>query len=112
MELPRSRQRIKIAEKQARFSLCDRWYNPCDPYVPYFAPFWFELDVTDTGSEFVTVTINYDTTLGKATVLIEDKPIFTLNMSNPCPTGISYLIMQCATDGDSKGFYIKTMEKI
>ena len=28
-----------------------------------------------------------------------------------CPTGLSYLILQCATDGDSEGFCIRSLEK-
>lgn len=102
---------IKIAEKQARFTLADRWYNTCDPYAAYLSPFWFELDAADVGEQFVTVNIDYDTEKGEAVVLIGEDPFFKVNMTTPCPTGISYIILQCATDGDSRGFYLKSLEK-
>lgn len=102
---------IKIAEKQARFTLSDRWYNTCDPYAAYQSPFWFELDAADVGEGFVKVNIDYDTEKGEAEVLIGDELFFKVKMTADCPTGISYLILQCATDGDSEGFYIKSMEK-
>lgn len=102
---------LKIAEKQARFTLTDRWYNTCDPYAACQSPFWFELDKADVGEEFVTVNIDYDTEKGEAQVLIGEAPFFKVRMTAECPTGISYLILQCATDGDSKGFYVKNLQK-
>ena len=102
---------IKIAEKQARFILADRWYNVCDPYVTRFAPFWFELDTLDVGDGYAKVVIEYDTEKGMATVSVNDAFLCKVRMTGACNVGISYLIMQCACDGDSKGFYIKSMEK-
>ena len=102
---------LKIAEKSARFILSDRWYNTCDPYASFHSPFWFELDAEDVGEGFVTINIDYDTEKGEATVLIEDSLIFKVAATKPCPTGISYLILQCATDGDSSGFFVKKLEK-
>ena len=102
---------LKIAEKQARFTLTDRWYNTCDPYAAIQSPFWFELDVTDTGCKFTKVVIDYDVDKGMAEVSLDGEHFFKVAMRNPCPTGISYLLLQCATDGDSEGFYIRCMEK-
>ena len=102
---------IKIVEKQARFILTDRWYNTCDPYAAYQSPFWFELDGIDTGDGFCNVDIEFDVDKGFALVYAEGEKIFSVKMTKDCPTGISYLILQCATDGDSKGFYVKSMEK-
>ncbi len=102
---------IKISEKQARFILSDRWYNTCDPFAAYYSPFWFELDNMDTGSNFVTVDIEYNTTIKKALVYIDKKHIFNVNLTSDCSTGISYLILQCATDGDSNGFFVKSIRK-
>ena len=53
-------------EKQARFVLTDRWYNTCDPYAGIQSPFWFELDVADTGKKFTKVVIDYDVDKGMA----------------------------------------------
>ena len=102
---------IKIAEKSARFILTDRWYNTCDPYAATQSPFWFELDTVDVGDSYAKVTINYDTEKGKAKVKINDVFLCFVKMTTPCPVGIFYLIMQCATDGDSEGFYLKSLSK-
>lgn len=102
---------IKIEEKQARFILSDRWYNTCDAYVTYDAPFFFDLDVLDTGTQFCNVDIDFDTEKGRAEVYINGEFIFKVKMKNPCAVGLSYLIMQCATDGESKGFYLKNLRK-
>lgn len=75
------------------------------------SPFHFELDVRDIGTEFVRINIDYNTEQGTAIVSIGDEPFFKLRMALPCPTGLSYLILQCATDGDSQGFYVKLLEK-
>lgn len=102
---------IKIAEKEATFILADRWYNACDPYAASQAQFWFSLDSIDVGDGYAKIDIDFDTQTQMATVLINGEFIFKVKMTNPCTTGISYLIMQCATDGDSKGFYIKSLAK-
>ena len=100
-----------LAEKQARFILSDRWYNVCDPYAATQSPFWFELDNIDIGDGYAKVTIDFDTLQKEGTVYIDDKFLFKIKMTADCTVGISYLILQCATDGDSKGFYIKSLEK-
>ena len=102
---------IKIAEKQARFALTDRWYNTCDPHAAMQSPFFFELDNCDIGSGFARVDIKYDTEKGIAEVYANGTRLFKVKMSQACKTGLSYLILQCATDGDSKGFYIKSLKK-
>ncbi len=102
---------LKIVEKQARIALSDRWYNTCDPYAAVQSPFWFEIDAADIGAEFVAINIDFDTDKGEAKVFIGEELFFKVKMTNPCPTGISYLILQCATDGDSKGFYVKELIK-
>lgn len=102
---------MKIAEKQARFILADRWYNTCDPYAACQSPFWFELDTLDVGDGYATIDIDYDTEKGEASVFVKDELLFKVRMTTDCPVGISYLILQCATDGDSTGFYIKSLEK-
>ncbi len=102
---------IKIAEKQARFILTDRWYNTCDPYAAVQSPFWFELDNIDVGDGYAKVDIDFDTEMGMATVFIKGVFLCKVKMTNACPTGLCYLIMQCATDGDSEGFYLKSLNK-
>ena len=102
---------IKIAEKQARFILTDRWYNACDPYAAYQSPFWFELDVEDLPDGYAEINIDFDTEKGYATVFIGEEAFFKVKMTAACPTGISYLILQCSTDGDSMGFYVKKLSK-
>ncbi len=102
---------IKIAEKQARFILTDRWYNVCDIHAAYQSPFWFELDIFDTGEGYAKVDIDFDTDKKSATVFINDEFLFKVKMTAECTVGLSYLILQCACDGDSDGFYIKSIEK-
>ena len=100
-----------MTEKQAKFILTDRWYNTCDHYAATQSPFWFELDVADIGTEFVKIKIDFDTEKGIANVFVNENPIFKVRMTNVCPTGISYIIFQCDTDGDSNGFYIRSIKK-
>lgn len=102
---------MKLTEKQAKFILTDRWYNTCDHYAATQSPFWFELDVADIGTEFVKIKIDFDTEKGIANVFVNENPIFKVRMTNVCPTGISYIIFQCDTDGDSNGFYIRSIKK-
>jgi hypothetical protein len=102
---------LKLLEKQARLTLTDRWYNTCDPYAAELSPFSVELDVAETGREFVTVEIDYDTEKGIARLLVNGEPLRDLKMKCPCSTGISYLVLQCATEGDSEGFYVRSMSK-
>lgn len=102
---------IMILEKQIRFTLSDRWFNPCDEYAGELSPFTFDLDADSCGKDFASVIIDYDTELGTATVIVNGKVMKTLRQQNPCENGISYLIIQCATEGDSKGAYVKKLEK-
>ena len=102
---------IFIAEKNARFILSDRWYNTCDPYAAAQAPFWFELDTLDVGEGWCRVDVDFDTEAGMAQVLIDGAPLFKVRMTNPCTVGLSYLILQCAADGESKGFFLRKLEK-
>ena len=102
---------LKLLEKQARVSLADRWYNTCDPYIPMTAPFWFEVDASELDGEWATLTVDYDTEEGLAVLSVNGEERFCVSMTALCPTGISYLILQCATDGDSRGFYVRRMEK-
>lgn len=103
---------LKILEKQARFILSDRWYNTCDPYAAYLSPFWFELDASDIPGGYVKVDIDFDTEAGTASVSADGRQLFKAAMGRPCTTGISYLIMQCAADGDSRGFCVRSMKKV
>jgi len=103
--------RLMILEKQARFVLTDRWYNVCDPYAAMLSPFWFELDADDLGDGYTDVTVDYDVEQGGASVSLDGRHFFDVQMRTPCATGISYLMLQCAADGDSRGFYIKSMHK-
>ena len=102
---------LKLMEKEARFVLSDRWNNVCDPFAAVQSPFYFDLDTDDVGTGFVKVVIDYDTEKETASVSVNEKHLFKLRMTAPCPVGISYLILQCATDGDSKGFYVRSLEK-
>ncbi len=102
---------VFMVEKDIRISLCDRWFNPCDNYIPQSANFFFELNKADIGEGFKEIKIKYDTEKGFGEVYVEDKFMFNLKMTAPCPTGVSYIVIQCATDGESKGFYINKIKK-
>ena len=102
---------ISIAEKQAKFILADRWHNTCDEYADINSQFSFEIDKSDVGDDYACVDIVYDTSIGHASVFIDGEHKADLKMKRECPTGLSYLIMQCDADGESQGFYIKSLEK-
>lgn len=101
---------LKIYGKGMKFSLADRWYNPCDPYAAEQSQFSFEIDETDFSEGFEKLTIDYDTELGKATVKYNGKS-FEKDMQMPCYTGISYLIVQCIANGDSEGCLVRSFGK-
>ena len=103
---------LKIAEKTAWITLSDRWYNTCDPNAAGDTPFSFRLDAAEVGTGYVTVTVDYDTEAGKAAVAVDGVPHLDLAMAHPTPTGISYLLLQCADRGDSGGFYVRSLEKV
>ena len=67
--------------------------------------------MADTGTGYTKVVIDYDVDKAMAEVSLDGEHFFKVAMRNPCPTGISYLLLQCATDGDSEGFYVRSMEK-
>ncbi len=103
--------RVFMVEKDIRISLCDRWFNPCDPNIPQSANFFFELNKADIGEGFKEIKVKYDVSAGFGEVYVEDKFMFKLKLTSPCPTGVSYIIIQCATDGESKGFYVNKIRK-
>ena len=65
----------------------------------------------DLKDGYAKVEIDYDTEKGKGEIKINGEFLCLIKMSNPCPVGISYIIMQCAADGDSEGFYLKSLSK-
>ena len=102
---------VFIAEKQAKITLTDRWYNPCDEYASVQSPFSFVIDKKDVGDDYAIIDINYNTEMRVASVYIDGKHKLDIQMAMDCKTGISYLVMQCDTIGDSKGFFVKNIEK-
>lgn len=103
---------LKIAGDIARITLSDRWFNPCDKFAGTLSPFYFELDADDVGDKFVTIDINYDTELKKAEVYLKDEKLFNVKMNGNCDLGLSYLIIQCIAEKESKGTYIRKLENI
>ena len=102
---------IKLIEKKVRISLADHWFNPCDEYTGIQSQFSFELDLDDIDSVFTEIRIVYDTKLGYANVYAGEKYLFKVNIQKIAPVGLSYISIQCATDGDSKGVYLKNLSK-
>jgi hypothetical protein len=102
---------FKLAEKKARFTLADRWYNTCDPYCAELSPISFEIDVKDIGTSYVKLSIEYDTKNQIAKIFSNGNKLFDVKAKYAAPTGISYLVMQCVTDGESEGFYVKSLKK-
>lgn len=104
---------IKLLEKRVRISLADHWFNPCDEYCGALSQFTFELDTDDINSVFTKIAIKYDTEKGFAQVFDETagRLIFGVKMSGEAKCGLSYIIVQCATDGDSEGVYLRMLEK-
>lgn len=102
---------LKPVEKSVRFTLTDRWYNPCDEFASSDSPFSLELSADDIGTDMTEVIFDYDVDEGVVKVMQGEKILRTVKMAKACPTGISYLMIQCACIGDSKGVYVKSMEK-
>lgn len=102
---------LALQEKRVRITLSDRWFNACDEHAGSLSPFTFELDTLDIPSDFTVITVRYDTEQGYASVYAGETLLFGVAMSRPAPTGLSYFIIQCATDGDSHGMYIRGMKK-
>jgi hypothetical protein len=102
---------LRMVEGTARLTLTDRWYNPCDPYAGELSPFSVEPDAAEIGTEPVQLTLTYDTEAGRASVAVNGVPYAELPMRGTCETGISYLLLQCATEGDCEGFYVKAIDK-
>ena len=102
---------IKIIEKRVRISLSDRWFNPCDEYAGALSQFTFELDNNDIGNSFNKITIKYDTDTGISKVYNSSRLLFNVKINGNAKCGLSYIIIQCATDGDSKGAYLRSLEK-
>ena len=102
---------LKLAEKTARLILTDRWYNPCDEYASAQSPFSFELSNAELGEGYCELQLDFDTEKAIATAKINGKCLATIDAKMQIPTGISYLVMQCATDTDSEGFYVKSLAK-
>lgn len=75
------------------------------------AQFSFEIVTDDVEERLTELKSEYDTEKGMATVSDESRTYFTVRMMQPAPVGISYLIIRCACDGDSKGVYIKELNK-
>ncbi len=103
--------KLRLMEKSVRISLADHWFNACDPNTNTLAQFSFEIDTDDVEERLTELKIEYDTESGMATVSDETRTFFKVRMMHPTSVGISYLIIQCAPEGDSKGVYIKELNK-
>lgn len=101
---------MKVLEKEIKLSLADRWYNPCDPYVAEQALFSFVIDASVTQRGFRKIKIEFDTKAGVARLICGEKRL-EKRITQQCPVGISYLIVQCDTDSDSRGCLIRSLKK-
>ncbi len=103
---------LRLVEKRIRISLTDRWFNPCDEYCGELAQASFEIDTNDVEPDvFTKVYISYDTEKRFVQVRDDERVYFNVKMKDEAPVGFSYIIIQCATDGESKGAYLKKFEK-
>lgn len=100
---------VYLREKRLRFTLTDRWFNSCDEFAGALSPFTFEVDTDDLPSDFVTVTVQYDLDAERMTVTADGELLFAVPMTRRVNTGLSYLLLQCVTDGDSDGAYIRRL---
>ena len=67
--------------------------------------------MTELGNRFVRIELEYDTERKKARVTVDGKPLRYVDMNGECLTGISYLMLQSAAEGSSKGFYVRSLRK-
>ncbi len=103
--------RLRIDGQPIHVSLCDRWFNPIDEYVPYYAEAHCELAKEQLADGvYSNVEIAWDETT--CILSCEGKELYKLPMKGEAVNGISYLILQSPYEGeDEKGCYIKSFEK-
>lgn len=102
---------IKIVEKTARITLSDRWFNPSDEYAGMLSPLSFTIGCDEIGSNFETLTLAYNSEIGTAALFHGAKKLRTLSFSACSTAGPSYLILQCAGEEESRGFYLASLSK-
>ena len=79
-------------------------------------PFYFTLEKSDLGQGWKTVTLSYDTVAGEIAVSSkgenEERLLFYVRASRPCPQGLCYLHMQSlAQSEDAKGTYVRRLSE-
>ena len=97
-------------------SLSDFWLNPSDPTMAQRHPFYFTLEKSDLEQGWKTVTLSYDTVAGEIAVSCkgedEDRLLFYVRASRPCPQGLCYLHMQSlAQSEDARGTYVRLLSE-
>ena len=103
---------VYLIEKSLRLTLSDRWFNPSDAFAGMLSPFTVELDEKDIPlRSFATVRIDYDLDRGRASVFVDDALKKELPLGECLNAGLSYAILQCATETDSEGLYLASLKK-
>lgn len=101
---------LTVIDAGLRVCLCDHWMNPCDVYAPLYAAFTLELDRPRIGGGRQTIRVEFDTEAGRASVFRGDSVLFAVKMTNPAPTGLSYLHLQTLAEGaDPTGSYVHSL---
>lgn len=102
---------LHLSGKGVRIMLSDRHFNACDRYSAELSPVAFEIsDERIPKNRFVSLTVEYDTQKGAATLLLEKKEIAAAPLDPCVEAGISYLILQYPHE-DAGGIYLKSLKK-
>jgi hypothetical protein len=102
--------KLKVSGKPLRISLTDRWFNPCDETVDFYAQLSCTLDKEAAGADnWQEVNISFDLTEKQYTLSLRDGRAYPLSFKGEAPAGLSYLILQnTSQDPDFEGTLVKS----
>ena len=101
--------KLKVSGEPLRISLTDRWFNPCDETVEFYAQISFTLDKEAAAADpWQEVKISFDLLEKRCTLSLGDNPAYSLSLKGEAPAGLSYLILQnTSQEPDFKGTLVK-----
>ena len=92
-----------------RLSLTDRWFNPCDETVDFYAQMTHLFEKKSSSPHWQEVTISFDLQENKGELRVDDMPPIPLDIKGKAPAGLSYLVLQNTSHTpDFEGTLIKS----
>lgn len=106
------RLRLAVAGGPLRLSLTDRWFNPVDETLPYYAELSFEIPKSMLpAAGYGTLTVGFDLERKTAEISVDETRLFSLPLRGEAENGLSYLVLQSPYFGeDLEGGYVKSLE--